>query len=144
MTTPIDRQHPDDRRIVQAIREAERHTSGEIRVSVSSNPQADPQVEAEREFHRLEMRRTPLRNAVLLHVSGPPHRLTVIADEGIRLRCGMTFPAILSRAAEPMLRESRRTEAVLAAIEAAGRELAKFFPKHDLDRNDLPNTVIRG
>lgn len=144
MIPTTERQHPDDRRIAQAIREAERHTSGEIRVFVSGIPSGDPAAEAAREFHRLEMRRTPMRNAVLLHWSGPPHRLTVIADEGIRSRCGPEFAAALTRAAQPRLDESRWTEAVIAAIESAGLELARAFPKHDLDRNDLPDTVIRG
>ncbi len=134
---------PEDRLIAQAIRKAERRTSGEIRVFVSETESGDPSVEAAREFERLQMRRTPLRNAVLLHFSTASHRLTVIGDEGIHLRCGPRFWAAITRETDPLLRASRTTEAIVAAIEAAGTELARVFPKHDLDRNDLPDTVVR-
>jgi len=144
MKSPPDRQHPEDRRIAEAIREAERQTSGEIRVFVSGSGSGDPSAEAEREFARLQMRRTPMRNAVLLHFSAPPHRLTVIGDEGFHLRCGQGFWTTLARETEPMLGPSRLPEAILTAIAVAGRELARAFPKHDLDRNDLPDTVVRG
>ena len=94
---------PEDRLIAQAIRKAERRTSGEIRVFVSETESGDPSVEAAREFERLQMRRTPLRNAVLLHFSTASHRLTVIGDEGIHLRCGPRFWAAITRETDPLI-----------------------------------------
>ncbi len=132
-----------DRRIARAIQEAEKDTSGEIRVIIARSRPEDPAAEAQREFQRLEMRRTPMRNAVLLYFTPNPDRLTIVADEGIHLRCGQEFMDAVRREAEPLIAASKLDEAILLAIRAAGKELAKRFPKNSVDRNDLPNTVIR-
>ena len=57
-------------RIVETIREAERKTSGEIRVLIQRGKlKNDPLVAAQRKFHRLGMHKTRQRNAVLLFVA---------------------------------------------------------------------------
>ena len=139
-----DDAHPrEDRRIARAIQEAEKETSGEIRVILAGSQPQDAAAEAQREFHRLEMRRTPMRNAVLLYFSPRPNRLTIVADEGIRLRCGQEFIDAVNRETTPLIEASRLEEAILTAIRAAGGEMARQFPKNTVDRNDLPNAVIR-
>src|SRR5262245_19823102 len=77
--------------IVAAIREAERKTSGEIRVFVSRKTIKDPVAAAEREFLTLGMERTRERNAVLIFVAPETNRFAVLGDKGIYERCGNKF-----------------------------------------------------
>ena len=57
----------DEARIVAAIAQAEKGTSGEIRVFVSEREVDDVVERAERRFEKLGMTRTALRNGVLLY-----------------------------------------------------------------------------
>lgn len=143
MKTKSFQQQVDDAQISAAIQTAERGTSGEIRVFISRHPSSDPLAEARREFHRLGMAQTPLRNGVLLFFAPESQRFAIIGDEGIHLRCGEAFwPAVASEM-ETLLQQGRIGEAILAGIRRAGAELALHFPRHANDRNDLPDAVER-
>src|SRR5438067_5878128 len=79
----------DHDRIVQAIREAERNTSGEIRVYVQRGKlKQDGLAAAQKRFNRLGMHKTHARNAVLIFVAPRVHQFAVVGDEAIHERCG--------------------------------------------------------
>src|SRR5213080_5196508 len=79
-------------RIVQAIREAEMKTSGEIRVLIQRGKlKGDPLVAAQRKFHRLGMHKTRERNAVLIFVVPRAHKFAVVGDKAIHEKCGEQF-----------------------------------------------------
>lgn len=134
----------DDARITEAIREAEAGTSGEIRVFIADGTPADPLKAAQREFERLGMQRTPMRNGVLLYFAPRCRRFAVVGDEGIHFRCGAPFWESVARDMEAHLKAGRFQDAVLSGIRRAGAELTRHFPKHRGDRNDLPDDVVRG
>ncbi len=70
-------------RIVQAIRDAESKTSGEIRVFIQRGKlNGDPLVAAHENFIELGMHKTPERNAVLIFVAPRAHKFAVVGDEG--------------------------------------------------------------
>jgi uncharacterized membrane protein len=133
----------DDQKIVDAIVDAEKSTSGEIRVFVRRGACANPLAAAHAELDRQGMKKTPLRNAVLIYLVPSARQFAVAADEGIHLRCGEAFWKSVAEEMSALMREGRFTEAVLAGIRRAGQELTRHFPKFDGDRDDLPNTVIR-
>lgn len=134
---------PNDDAIAEAIRRAESTTSGEIRVFLSRHPCPDPARAARQEFVRLDMTQTPLRNAVLLYVAPKSNALAVAADESVRFRCGPEFEADINAAALPLLQAGNIQAALMAAIACARGHLARHFPPHSLDRDDLPNSLIR-
>src|SRR5207247_8100407 len=75
-------------RIVQAIREAESKTSGQIRVYVQRGKlNADPLTAAQKKFHRLGMHKTSERNAVLIFVAPRAHKFAVVGDKAIHEKC---------------------------------------------------------
>lgn len=143
MSAATDSAEPDDDAVAEAIRRAESTTSGEIRVFLSRHPCADPAKAARQEFVRLDMTQTPLRNAVLLYVAPKSNALAVAADESVRFRCGVKFEDDIAAAARPLLQAGKVHEALIAAIACAGEHLARHFPPHSLDRDDLPNSLIR-
>ncbi len=133
----------DEARIVAAIREAERLTSGEIRVFVSRNRASDPLAKARARFRALGMERTRERNAILIYLAPRSQKFAVIGDEGVHARCGDPFWSELAAAMEEALRTHRFTEAVVLAVERCGVLLARFFPVDPENPNELPDSVGR-
>src|ERR1043165_7325016 len=79
-------------RIVQALREAESKTSGEIRVFIQRGKlNADPLAAAQKKFHQLRMHSTRERNAVLIFVAPRVHKFAVVGDKAIHQKCGDEF-----------------------------------------------------
>jgi len=73
----------DEVRIVSAIAEAERKTSGEIRVYISHRRRTDPLAFAQKRFLELGMAKTRHRNAVLIYLVPLTRRFAIVGDEGI-------------------------------------------------------------
>ena len=70
--------------IIEAIQNAERMTSGEVRVFVESKCSYMDAIDRAAElFFQLEMQKTDDRNAVLLYVAMKDRQLAVFGDEGI-------------------------------------------------------------
>lgn len=78
--------------IVTAIQEAERRTSGEIRIYVESKCEmVNPVLRAREIFYQLKMDQTASRNGVLLYLAMDDHQLAVFGDEGIHQKVGHEF-----------------------------------------------------
>ncbi|MFZ1535076.1 MAG: TPM domain-containing protein, partial [Chitinophagaceae bacterium] len=79
----------DTRLIVKAIRQAEKSTSGEVRVFVESRCSwMDAMDRAAEIFYTLKMEKTEQRNAVIVYVAMKDRQLAVFGDEGIHQKVG--------------------------------------------------------
>jgi uncharacterized membrane protein len=116
--------------LVAAIREAELKTSGEIRVLISHKSVADPVADAQKEFVRLGMAKSPERNGVLIFVAPRTHKFAVIGDEGVHAKCGDEFWQELAKAMTDYFRKSEFTEGIIHGVSKAGELLAAHFPKN--------------
>ena len=133
--------HIDDVRIVGAIQDAERRTSGEIRVVISRQNVADPIAEAQRQFERLGMTATAARNGVLILLAPRSHTFAVIGDRGVHEKCGEAFWRALADGMTERFKRGEFTDALVLAIERAGALLAEHFPRSPDDRNELPDQI---
>ncbi len=129
--------------MVTAIREAERHTSGEIRVYVSRARPADPRTAAIRRFQRLGMEGTAERNGVLLYFVPATRQFTILGDEAIHRHLAAGLWEQIAEDMSAALRAGDATTAVEQAIARLGRELAAHFPREAGDRNELPDEIVR-
>jgi uncharacterized membrane protein len=130
-------------RIVNAIRSAESKTSGEIRVYIQRGTlNADPLISAEKKFHRLRMRRTRERNAVLIFVAPRAHKFAVVGDEAIHEKCGDEFWQRVVDGMREHLRNENFSRAIVEAIEKVGKLLATHFPRTATSSNELPDELI--
>jgi uncharacterized membrane protein len=78
--------------IVAAIGEAEKQTSGEVRVYVESRCRfVDPIDRAAEVFAILKMDRTAAHNAVLIYLAVKDRQLAVFGDQGIHEKVGGAF-----------------------------------------------------
>ena len=78
--------------IVKAIRQAEKRTSGEVRVFVESKCRWMDAIDRAAElFFSLKMEKTEQRNAVLVYIAMKDHQLAVFGDEGIHNKVGTAY-----------------------------------------------------
>lgn len=133
-------------RIVEAIRMAEKETSGEVRVYVESkNPFVDPIDRAAEIFFKLKMENTDHRNGVLLYIAMKDHELALFADEGIYLKAGEVY---WNNAVKNMISEFSRdnvAEGIVQCIAQIGQTLKEKFPYIPTeDKNELPDEIVFG
>jgi uncharacterized membrane protein len=135
----------DNDRIKEAIRGAEKQTSGEICVSVSPLFWGDVQKAAEKVFVRLGMTRTKQRNAVLFFLVPSRRKFVVLGDAGIHEKVGQEFWHRMVHVVSEKFREGDFTDGLVDGIAAVGEQLAMHFPYNaDGDKNELPDEVDYG
>ncbi len=130
-------------RIVEAIREAEKKTSAEIRVFINRGElQEDAIVAGQKELVRLGMDKTKERNGVLIYIVPKAQEFAVIGDEGIHQKCG---DAVWQQVVDGMSGHfggERFSEAIVEATKFLGGVLAEHFPRHWRNPNELSDEVI--
>ncbi len=135
--------------LARAIAEAERHTSGEIRIHLERRlppaPADDPvQARARDVFHRLGLGRTRERNAVLIYLALEDRQLAVVGDQGVHARLGDAYWQRVRDLMVERLRQGRVREALVTAVETVGGALREHFPRRPDDQNELPDRVSLG
>jgi len=130
-------------RIIEAIREAESMTSGEIRVLIQrGNLKSDPLVAAQSKFRRLAMHKTRERNAVLIFVAPRAHKFAVVGDRAIHEMCGAELWQRIVEGMRARFLNQKFSEALVEAVHDVGSALATHFPKRSRDENELPDDLI--
>src|SRR5260370_9896669 len=102
----------DVKRVEEAITQAEKRTSGEIRVSVSRIFWGSVRKAAEKAFVRLGMEKTRHRNGVLLFVVPGRRKFVVLGDEGIHQKACQGFWEKISAASSTYFRSGNFTDAL--------------------------------
>lgn len=128
--------------LVDAIQQAEEHSSGEIRVHVDSNTDAENAKVAFDVFKNLGMDKTQDRNGVLFHVNFEQKYLTIIGDKGIHEKVQQKFWDNLHDKITHAFSEGKYFEGLRDAILETGLELKKFFPVNGDNPNELPNEIV--
>jgi len=131
----------DEQRIVSAIAEAERKSSGEIRVYVSHKSRQDVMAAAQRRFAKLGMTKTRRRNGVLIYFAPVVRKFAIFGDIAIHEKCGEEFWRNISTVLSDELKHGNFTEAILAVVERVGAVLAQHFPPEPRDKNELSNEI---
>ncbi|MEO7298436.1 MAG: TPM domain-containing protein [Verrucomicrobiota bacterium] len=132
----------EEEKIVTAIAEAEKTTSGEIRVYISSKKREDALAAARNRFEKLGMTKTKLRNGVLIFIAPATQKFAIIGDSGIHQQCGEEFWKEITMAMRSSFKEGQFTEAITSAVREVGAALARHFPPGPDDVNELPNTLL--
>jgi uncharacterized membrane protein len=131
----------DSDRIVAAIAEAEKKSSGEIRVHVTRRKPDDLEQRARRRFELLGMTRTALRNGVLIYIAPKLRRFQILGDSGIHEKCGDDFWKETAAEIESHFRKGEFTEGLVRGIAKIGEVLAAHFPRSTDDISELPDEV---
>lgn len=132
--------------IVAAIQQAERKTSGEIRVFIESKCRfveaLDRAVEI---FTELKMEKTSDRNAVLIYLAVKDKQVAIFGDEGIHNKAGNDF---WNKQIIQMLGHFKNeyyATGICKVINDIGEALHYHFPyESNSDKNELPDDIVFG
>lgn len=130
--------------VVAAIVEAERCTSGEIRVHIESRCSGDPVERAIYLFDHLKMNETAQRNGVLIYVAYQSHKLAILGDQGINEVVPADFWNAIKDGLLAHFAKGSYADGLVEAILAAGQQLKAYFPYQEDDINEQSDEISFG
>ena len=129
------------KRIETAIAEAEKNTSGEIRVHIENNCTVDAVERAVKVFEQIKMHETKERNGVLVYLAVVDHKFAIVGDKGINDVVPNNFWDNIKTHMQSCFKEKEFTKGLCEGIIMAGNELKKHFPLQHDDKDELSNDV---
>lgn len=127
--------------MIAAIQQAEKDTSGEIRVHIENRSKIKVLDRAADVFAELKMHKTALRNGVLIYVALLDHQLAILGDAGINSKVPAGFWDSITTKMVEKFKQGLIAEGICEAVLAAGEQLKAYFPYQDDDVNELPDDI---
>lgn len=128
--------------ITHAIGEAEKLTSGEIRIAVEKHCKGEPFERATAYFTKLQMDKANAHHGVLIYLAYVDHKFAIIGDRGIYKVVPEDFWETTQVAMQAHFSGGNIVSGLIAGITLAGEKLAAHFPYQTGDINELPNDII--
>lgn len=141
----------DLRRISDAIEEAEKNTSGEIRVKIMMHFDDDLMMhrdserahyQAVREFEKEGLVNTRDKTGILLLIVMAERKFQILADEGINQKVKQGYWNIVAWNLVAHFKKGQYVFGICSVVKMIGFQLANFFPIQSDDIDELPNEVI--
>ena len=134
----------EEQQIVNAILEAEKNTSGEIRVHIEATTKIDHFSRAQQVFHFLKMDNTKDENGVLLYVAVEDKKFVIYGDRGIDKAVPRGFWESTKEIIAAHFKKGEFKDGIVAGVLNAGKELEAHFPWHHGDQNELSDAISKG
>jgi len=134
----------EKKKIVNAIKEAELNTSGEIQVHLENHCKEDVMDHAAYIFKTLKMHKTELRNGVLFYMAIKDHKFAILGDAGINNKVPENFWDDIKEHMLAHFKNGDLTAGLSEGIKMAGEQLAAHFPYQKDDENELPDEISFG
>lgn len=131
----------EKKRITDAIAEAEKNTSGEIRLHAEGHCKIDVLDRAAYVFKKLDMHETEQRNGVLFYLAVHDRKFAIIGDAGINRVVPSDFWNEIKETMLGYFKEGKFTDGLTKGILMAGEQLKANFPFHKDDVNELSNEI---
>lgn len=131
----------DEQEVIKAILEAEKQTSGEIRVHLEHFAKIDTLARARKIFHVLKMDNTKDENGVLIYVAVDDHKLAICGDSGINKVVPPDFWEVTKDLMIAHFKAGNFKEGLVKGIQKTGEQLAHYFPWKHGDIDELPNEI---
>lgn len=135
--------HDDEREVIEAIRLAERETSGEIRVHIEKHSNSDHFKRATEVFHLLKMDNTKLQNGVLIYLAVDDRQFVILGDKGIDAAVENDFWDCTKDVMQSHFKNGDFKRGLVEGIARAGERLRQFFPWEEGDTDELSNEISR-
>lgn len=134
----------EEQEIVEAIRVAEKNTSGEIRVHIEKTTSLDAFDRAMEVFHELKMDETQLKNGVLIYLAVENRTFVICGDKGINDVVESDFWDCTRDIMVQQFKEGHFKQGLINGILRAGERLQHYFPWEHGDTNELSNEISKG
>ncbi len=129
-------------RLQKAVADAEKQTSGEIRLYFEKKCHGNPIDRALQVFQELGMHQTVLHNAVLIYVAYKSRHFAIIGDEAIHSVVQQKFWDEMHQIAQKHFTNNDAVEGLSLIISRIGTELKNYFQHRNDDINELPDEII--
>ncbi len=134
----------EEQEIVAAILEAEKNTSGEIRVHIEAHTRLDHYDRAKEVFHCLKMDNTKEENGVLIYVAVNDRKFVIFGDSGINKVVPKDFWDTTKDAIQTQFKKGNFKQGLINGILKAGKELETHFPWKHNGTNELSDEISKG
>ena len=134
----------EEQEIVEAILEAEKNTSGEIRVHIEPTAKMDHFSRAQQVFHMLKMDNTKDANGVLIYVAVKDRKFVIYGDKGIDRVVPKGFWDSTRDLMASYFKKGDFKNGIIQGVLKAGEELQAHFPWDHNDTNELSDEVSKG
>ena len=134
----------DENEIVEAIRLAEKNTSGEIRVHIEQTTSKVPFDRALEVFYELKMNETQLQNGVLIYLAIADKKFVICGDKGINEVVATDFWDSTKEIMAAQFKQGNFKQGLIDGITKAGEQLKTYFPWQIDDTNELSNEISKG
>jgi uncharacterized membrane protein len=131
----------EDQRVVEAIRQAERNTSGEIKVHIENRCKGNVEQRSLFIFDKLKLNETQLRNGVLIYLAIKDHKFAILGDKGINDVVEDNFWNDVKDLMLNQFKEGRFAEGLEQGIMRCGEKLKAYFPYQSDDINEIPDDI---
>ena len=134
----------EEEEVVEAIRMAEKETSGEIRVHIEKSHGTQDIFERAMEvFYLLKMDNTKQENGVLIYVAIDDRDFVIYGDKGINGVVPNDFWESTKDIIVSHFKTGNYKQGLIDGILKAGDQLNKHFPWNKDNTNELSNTISR-
>jgi uncharacterized membrane protein len=134
----------EEQEIVTAICNAEKNTSGEIRVHIEKTTTMDHFDRAMEVFNELKMDATELQNGVLIYLAVEDRNFVICGDKGINDAVKSDFWDSTRDVMVAHFKQGNFKQGLIDGITSAGQQLQHYFPWQEGDTNELSNEISRG
>ncbi len=134
----------EDQRVVEAIRQAERNTSGEIKVHIDNRCRGDVEERSLEVFNKLKLNETKQRNGVLIYLAVKDRKFAILGDEGINKVVENGFWNDVKDLMQRCFKEGQFVEGLEQGIQRCGEKLKTYFPYQTDDTNEIPDDISYG
>jgi uncharacterized membrane protein len=131
----------DIQALTKAIGEAEKLSTGEIKIHIDSQSLQNHALMALERFKSLNMDQTKARNGVLFYVNFEDKYLCVFGDKGIHACVTQAFWDEIHDEITQAFSKKNYLGGLLAALAKTGLELKKHFPISGHNPNELSNEI---
>jgi len=131
----------EQQRIRVAIEDAEKHTSGQLRVCIEKTCSENALDRAAKYFHELDMHKTKLRNGVLIYVAVVDRKFAIIGDAGINKVVPENFWNDVKNDMLAHFKNGNIVEGIITGLEIAGEHLQKYFPHEQSGNNEISDDI---
>jgi uncharacterized membrane protein len=131
----------EDQRVVEAIRQAERNTSGEIKVHIENRCKGDEEQRSLYIFDKLKLNETQRHNGVLIYLAIKDHKFAILGDKGINDVVEDGFWNDVKDLMLNQFKEGHFAEGLEQGIMRCGEKLKAYFPYQSDDINEIPDVI---
>ncbi|HLN54695.1 MAG TPA: TPM domain-containing protein [Bacteroidales bacterium] len=134
----------EQEKLLASIREAEKETSGEIRIHIDTTCKEEVLDRAAWMFKKLGMEKTAERNGVLFYLAVKDRKFAILGDAGINAKVPEGFWDCVSELLTRNFKEGKFVEGLSEGIILAGKQLKTHFPYLKEDKNELSDELSFG